>query len=324
MNRSHEADVLTTYRYLRLATIPLLLMLLISVAIESLRLEPNCLLGSISAYYFTPARGAFVGGLCAVGVCLIVYKGNDPLEDVLLNFSGFMAFVVALVPTVPDGSCATPTATQADPFITDAVRNNVWTLLIAAILGVLARWVILTRDRKRGTVPPPGPRSAEAPVRTWARWAMRICLVVLFVELGLFLGAPSVFQDISHSVAAITMVLGVIGVMVANAADLARAETDNPAPAPGKWVNRYGVVALVMTVLLIATVVAHLVLKDEFNHLILVLEVVVIVNFLVFWGMQTAELWDYPTREDKVVAESGAATKPADVTTDAPSPSRSV
>ena len=49
-------------------------------------------------------RGAFVFSLAALGACLIAYKGNDAVEDVLLNFAGFMAFVVALVPTTVDGA----------------------------------------------------------------------------------------------------------------------------------------------------------------------------------------------------------------------------
>ena len=148
MRQSHEAAVLNTYRYLRLATIPLLLMLLISVALESLRGTP-CLLGSISAYYYTPARGAFIGGLFAVGACLIVYKGNDPLEDVLLDFSGFMAFVVALVPTIVDTSCGAKYPTQNLDLTAEAVRNNITTLLIATALAVAARWWLVRRDRRR-------------------------------------------------------------------------------------------------------------------------------------------------------------------------------
>ena len=44
MTRSHEAAVLNTYRYLRLATIPLLLTLLIAVGLETFRGEPLSLI----------------------------------------------------------------------------------------------------------------------------------------------------------------------------------------------------------------------------------------------------------------------------------------
>lgn len=314
MRQSHEAAVLNTYRYLRLATIPLLLILLIAVGLESLRGEP-CALGSISAYFHTPARGAFIGGLFAVGACLIVYKGNDPLEDVLLDFSGFMALVVALVPTVVDGSCGQKYPALNLDLTAEAVRNNITTLLIATALAVGAKWWLVRRDRRRARpaddldLPmqptPEGAPAHNGAVVRWARRASWICLAILGVELGLFLFWPDTFKDVSHGVAAVTMVLGVIGVMIANARGLARVEHPDDEPGARPWVNRYSVVAAVMFVLLGLTVVAHLNGIAE-NHLVLILEVVVIVNFLVFWGMQTAELWDYPTREDKAAAEESA------------------
>lgn len=316
MMQTHEAAVLNTYRYLRLATIPLLLTLLIAVALETLRGEP-CLLGSISAYFHTPARGAFIGGLFAVGACLIVYKGNDPLEDVLLDFSGFMAFVVALVPTVVDTACGAKYPAQNLDLTADAVRNNVTTLLIATALAVLAKWLLVQRDRRRAAQSPelelpmePGEKASPTPDDAVARWARRaswVCLAILAAELGLFLFWPDTFKNVSHGVAAVTMVLGVIGVMIANARGLSSAEHGLAASGPRAWVNRYSIVAAVMVALLGAAVVAHL-LGLLGGYLILVLEVVVILSFAVFWGLQTAELWDYPTREDKVAAEeSGVA-----------------
>ncbi|HEX5967130.1 MAG TPA: hypothetical protein VFY88_01540 [Intrasporangium sp.] len=314
MRQSHEAVVLNTYRYLRLATIPLLLMLLISVALESLRGEP-CLLGSISAYYHTPARGAFIGGLFAVGACLIVYKGNDPLEDVLLDFSGFMAFVVALVPTTVDSSCGTKYPAQNLDLTAAAVRNNITTLLIATALAVVARWWLVQRDRRRAQrqddveLPmQPDPDTAPAQNGTvlgWARLASRVCLTILVIELSLFLFWPDTFKEVSHGVAAVTMVLGVIGVMVANALGLNRLKSGADRPEVRTWVMRYSIVAAVMIILLGATVVAHLAGIAQ-NYLILILEVVVILTFLVFWGLQTAELWDHPTREDKMIDEGYA------------------
>ncbi|GAA6527136.1 hypothetical protein [Intrasporangium sp. DVR] len=333
MRQSHEAAVLNTYRYLRLATIPLLLTLLIAVALETFRGEP-CLLGSISAYYHTPARGAFIGGLFAVGACLIVYKGNDPLEDVLLDFSGFMAFVVALVPTVVDTGCGSKYPVQNLDLTAAAVRNNITTLLIATALAVLAKWFLVRRDRRRATsaqkdLELPMQPADEAPtplngqVAQWARRASWICLVILAVELGLFLFWPDTFKDVSHGVAAITMVLGVIGVMIANARGLSQAEQESdelrsaptppggrePEQGPRAWVNRYSLVAAVMVALIGVTVVLHLVGLTG-DYVILILEVVVILSFLVFWGLQTAELWDHPTREDKMIEERHAKAAP--------------
>jgi hypothetical protein len=60
---------------------------------------PGCFQTSISAYYYTPVHGIFIGALVAVGTCLICLRGNTDAEDILLNLAGMFAPVVALVPT---------------------------------------------------------------------------------------------------------------------------------------------------------------------------------------------------------------------------------
>lgn len=85
-------DVLKTYRYLRLAMVALVGMLAAGVVIGASR--AGQLLTSLSAYYYTPAQSVFVGALVAIGVCLIVIRGEDT-EDVALNLAGMLAPVVA-------------------------------------------------------------------------------------------------------------------------------------------------------------------------------------------------------------------------------------
>lgn len=55
---------------------------------------------SISGFYYTPARGFFVGVVVAIGVALMAYRGYTRGENLLLNSAGALAIVVALVPTV--------------------------------------------------------------------------------------------------------------------------------------------------------------------------------------------------------------------------------
>lgn len=63
-------------------------------------------MSSISAFYWLPSPGNanpplrdwFVGSLCAVGLCLVVYYGYTPLENWLLNFAGLFLVIVALNP----------------------------------------------------------------------------------------------------------------------------------------------------------------------------------------------------------------------------------
>lgn len=55
--------------------------------------------GSLSAFYYSPARSVFVGILVAIGVALVAYRGYTRGENAMLNAAGVLSIVVALVPT---------------------------------------------------------------------------------------------------------------------------------------------------------------------------------------------------------------------------------
>jgi hypothetical protein len=283
MAAGRTRDVVYTYRYLRGAMIALLLMLLLSVGYQWWwETDHSCWLGSISAYYYTPARTVFVGSLCALGASLIVYKGHSSEEDVLLNFSGFMAFVVAMVPTVPDFSCGPNAYTQTPAEIAAAVRNNIWSLVVVAVIAA-----VIVAALRRGAV------VRDAAARPTARSVLvtLACAGVLLVELALFLVLRERFIALSHGIAAATMVAGVIAVMV-----LSALRTEERHRAVGDDTGRgyrriYLAIAVALTLALAATVVAAVTVTG-FAHLVLVSEVIVIVLFATYWGVQTKELWD--------------------------------
>jgi hypothetical protein len=56
---------------------------------------------SISAYYYTSMRDAFVGSLCAIGVFLLSYRGYDRVDNVTGNLACIFAVGIALFPTSP-------------------------------------------------------------------------------------------------------------------------------------------------------------------------------------------------------------------------------
>jgi hypothetical protein len=301
MSRAHEGNVLATYRSLRLATVPLLLVLVVATLLETMRGQV-CVLGSISAYFHTPVRGAFVFALAGLGACLIAYKGNDSVEDVLLNFAGFMAFLVALVPTEVDTTCpakygnVVPDANSAE-----AVRNNVLTLVIVSVVACAVYFLVSTvvaaaKKRRRIPVTAPAPASGNAKgFSKLARFLAVVAGLVVVSQLVLFGFWPSTFLNVAHWISAVTMVLGVLGVMVANAWGLDRA-TQEPGDRPIRpWTNRYAVVAATTLTLAVATAL----LMHNSPHLVLVIELIVIGGFVVFWFLQTRELWDYPSREEK-------------------------
>ena len=58
------------------------------------------LMDSMSAYYHSPMRDAFVGALCAIAFLLYVYKGFSDRENYALNTAAVLAIGVAMFPTM--------------------------------------------------------------------------------------------------------------------------------------------------------------------------------------------------------------------------------
>ncbi|MFZ1808556.1 MAG: hypothetical protein WAU36_15090 [Cyclobacteriaceae bacterium] len=54
---------------------------------------------SISHYYYTSMREAFVGVLCAVSLFLFTYKGYNKMDSYAANAAGFFSLMVAVFPT---------------------------------------------------------------------------------------------------------------------------------------------------------------------------------------------------------------------------------
>jgi len=304
MARQSNRDVIQTYRYLRGAMVALLLLLLFSVGYQWWsETAQSCWLGSISAYYYTPVRTVFVGSLFGLGAALIAYQGHSAEEDVLLNFSGFMAFVVAMVPTVPDGSCATNGFTQTPAEIAIAVRNNVWSLFFVAVVAVVTVLTIKTIKNKGQAKPAVRPGKPAICIAV-------SCTVVLLAELALFVALPERFIALSHGIAASTMITGVIIVMVLSALNVRTRHQGNTAQV-SLYRNIYVVLAALLGLLLALSVGVSLAVS-KFDHLILIAEVIIIVLFGTYWVVQTYELRNLfePHRQANRAADD--ATAPAE------------
>ena len=79
----------------------------------------------------------FVGALMASGVCMIAYKGRSKLEDYALNFAGFNAFFVALVPnnfTAVLNRAATTSLTTGDVVTREQLLTNLRFVLTAFLI----------------------------------------------------------------------------------------------------------------------------------------------------------------------------------------------
>ncbi len=296
MARSHDGDILNTYRYLRAAMIALLVMLLFAVGYQWWwETAHSCLLGSISAYYFTPARTVFVGSLFALGTCLIAYKGHSDAEDVLLNFSGFMAFVVAMVPTQRDNSCPGLDYFPTDAQLASLVRNSIWSLIFVSVIAAGVRWY-LRRDLA------PGGMDRGGVIATV------VCGVVIVLELVLFLTARASFIAASHGIAAATMVAGVIAVMVLSALKVEQRQAGRRDDNGLAFKRSYVTIAVVLGLALVLAVAASLVGAIS-DHLIIVAEVIIILCFIAYWVVQSRELWNLETSGDPT--EGRATTRVA-------------
>ena len=261
-------DTLSTYRHLRLAMVLLLGLLLIAVGARAIGTDRFCFEGSISAYYFTSVRAVFVAALCALGACLIVYRGNSNAEDIALNASGAFAFVVAFVPTKPppdtNVTCTASNVPGAGQLVA-AVNNNIQALIATSAVALVVAIVLLARSKRAG----------KTPLR--ALFAFSAVLVIASLIFAIW---PAGFRANGHNVAAFGTFAGILTVVGLNAAD-----------APNPYRARYGTIALAMLSSLVVLGAAHLVGVGEWRHGVLWIEGVLLVEFLVFWVLQTTELW---------------------------------
>src|SRR5512133_492740 len=118
--------VLVTYRYLPLAMVTVLALLLTPVVVERLQTGPSCWQDSISAYYYTPVQAVLSASLLALGMGMIVLRGSTSVEDLLLNLGGMLAPVVGLVPVPEIGTCRSAALVTRD--IPANVANNMTAL----------------------------------------------------------------------------------------------------------------------------------------------------------------------------------------------------
>ncbi len=268
-----------TYRYLRIGMVGVVGLLASSVGFE--RAQVSCWQTSISAYYYTPMRAIFVGGLMAVGLCLIVIKGSTAWEDACLNVAGMFAPLVAVVPTSDVGRCWSvppgPSPVGPDgslaPWVVATIDNNVKALLVAGFAGLIVAAVIAsvaTRDVL----------AVMRVGRPGMRYGLLGALVILIVGAVAF-GVWGDFHTRAHSLAAIVM-FGFLAAAVAGNAWERRGSATGRA-----YFLLYGVISVSMVV----AAVVLLAVRSRFEHTVLLLESIEIALFAAFWLVQTHEHW---------------------------------
>lgn len=306
--REPSDNAVITYRYLRLGLVAAVAWLLISVAETSI--STRCVQESLSDFYYTTSHSVFVAALCVIGVVMIVYQGSIPAEEILLDFSGFLAIVVAVVPTTPSpayesagaNACGLSLPTEAHGTV--GSENNLSSLLATSAVVVLTYWVVKpTRGpdrtssaaRRLGSATGFSARLAEFVLG--AGQVIASTLAVLYVLAGIiwFIATPNQFQLHAHSMAALGLFVGIVFVSIFYA---------SYAALEGKAEARiYSAIATLMAVTL--TIVA--ILREgniASGHATLWSEIILIVEFASFWLVQTRDLWH--TRKYTPHATAGA------------------
>ncbi|MDQ7808388.1 hypothetical protein Q5425_32035 [Amycolatopsis sp. A133] len=271
-------NAVQTYLALRFAMVLLVLLLFLAVVFQLVSISHGpCFQPSISAYYYTAVRPVFVGALCAIGVCLIVYRGNRDTENAVLDYSGFLAFIVAFVPTEIDTRCS-PTNGPAPDEIAVAVGNNALAALVVGLAAAGVGWrVKLVRQD------PSSPLSASA--KAW----LGLTVALLACGVTIFFFEREFFLRYGHLCAAVALFVGIAAAVVVNAVDFKKEHEDDEEPPT----NRYFLVFGFMVVTVLVCVVFAI---GGFSHWVLVLEASLIAEFAVFWLIQTKELGSAPTR----------------------------
>ncbi|NGY60445.1 hypothetical protein G7043_16065 [Lentzea sp. NEAU-D13] len=270
-----------TYYTLRAALAALVILLLGALLVRTISLC-WCIRGSISAYYYTALQPMFVGTLIAVGICLIVYQGTTYIENILLDTAGFLAFIVAFVPTAPgDPRCPESLIksgiSKSDDIRLEVVQYNVFPLLVVALAATL--WALLARY---GAKPPDGDDKART---AWRHELIRLRtgLCAEVVAIFWFACFHENSRDMAHGVAAFGLFACIIGVVWSN--HLSR--RGNPG-----YNQMYLVVAVIMAGTLLSTAVLHFIYK--WPVAIFYVEVGLIVEFALFWILQTKDLKGKP------------------------------
>jgi hypothetical protein len=285
-------EAVKTWRYLRLAMIVLVVGLAASVLYEHAQVASGCWKPSLSAYYWTPVRGVFVGALVAIGVGLIALKGSTDWEDNLLNLAGACAPLVAFVPYGSPGSCGSVLSGTAQR--NADVANNVVALLTAGGVALL----LLGGVSLAGRWNPGAQRFTGAGLVGFG-----ITVALYVVTAVTFAVARQHFIAYGHSVAAGAMFAFIYANVWLNAVNLYFA--DRQRTGRGHLLNRYTVIGILMTAAGAVTLVLAL---ARWRFVVLEIETSLIVLFAAFWALQTAELWDQGLRGNATPAAVPEAT----------------
>ena len=262
---------INTYRYVRLSIVVVVVTLLTSMLWE--RAHATCWNGSLSAYYYTPVHAVFVAALAVIGVALVAVRGGTDWEEGFLNLSGFLAPVVAFVPTAYSARDC-PSATSVAEVKGGFQSNN----LIAYALGGVIALLVATVGRKVSK-------------RTGKLLSLNVSVTVPVVLSASMFAAGLVWYQVSrttfllhaHSYSAIAMFVcaGVV-MFLAGRNAIGKGNTR----LGSLYIGCTGAMVVGALIVIIAASVV------SWSHKVLVLELIELSVFMVYWFVQSIEYWD--------------------------------
>lgn len=261
-----------TYLAVRLGTVIITFLLLFAVGLQIW--STRCVMGSLSVYYYTAVGPIFIGSLCAIGASLIMNRGSTDPENVALDFSGFLAFVVAFVPTPIETSCDTVAGELSE----SAYGIRLGALFTAGAIAVVAGFLLWKREARLNSLP-------INRMSTATRRSLWISTGALAGLAAFFIWGGDLAKNNGHGWSAIVLFIGIFAVVVMNARDYGREHQQT-----GFWKvskNRYGVIGWLMV---ISGVIGGALILIEMDQGIFILEVSQIILFGVFWAIQTGDL----------------------------------
>ncbi len=273
----------------------IIVMLFAAILIDSV--PTDCWQASISAYYYTAARNVFVAAICCLGIMLIVYKGSNDTEDVLLNLAGTLAFFVAFVPVeIPDtAGCQQVLPTAAEK--SDAISNNVGAVIVALVVAAAIITLVYIVDS-----------DSRSDTSRRGNWLRVMSVVVLAGFVVAYLRFPAQFEAAAHWVAAV-MIFAIIGAVVFINAYLV-GNQDKQEPATRDRFRRcYRVIGWMMVGSVVGAVITGLVgalshpTGGAWDVPVFALETALLLEFALFWAFQTFELWNHADRNTLISDE---------------------
>jgi len=274
-----QSYAISTYRYLRLAIVAVVVTLAVSIGLE--RSAATCWNGSISAYYYTPVHSIFVAALGLIGVALFAIRGGKWIEEVLLNGAGFLAPVVAFVPTgwSSDYCPSTLTGTskntvgqllKGNDVLAKFSTNNLIAFIVGGIIVIVLTATVAMLWGKE-------PRRFPPSELTWPVLGSAVVAVFGLIWREVW---PGSFSTHAHSYAATLMFVLVFVVMLFTAC------RNSSAHYKLLYFACAGTMAVGAGVIFAAAALV------TWHHEVLVLEIVEITAFVVFWFFQTIQLWN--------------------------------